>query len=132
MTTIAERVRTIRDGLAAGCTPDEIYCDVEVLASVIEPLGVTPTLTPTTLFGYPVRIDLEADMAYIPIRALPPGEGVEWTDTSHKSDGVLADYDEDGRLVGIEVFLIKGRMRWESADEVRRLITNQKPNGASS
>lgn len=37
--TIVERFRTIRDGIAAGCTPDELYCDVEVLASVIEVLA---------------------------------------------------------------------------------------------
>lgn len=36
MPTILDRVHTIRDGLAAGCTTDELMSDVEVLASLIE------------------------------------------------------------------------------------------------
>lgn len=67
--------------------------------------------------GYPVEVDLEADMAYIPVQE---HRGVHRT--VEVTDGVLADYDVRSRLVGVEVFLRDGKAWPTDEPVIRRLL----------
>lgn len=72
-------------------------------------------------YGHPMRIDHQADMAYIQVRELRVSDRVR-IDTSHRRDGVFAHYDTGRDLIGIELFLRDGQVRPESDAVVRRLL----------
>lgn len=73
--------------------------------------------------GHPVKVDYEADMAYIEVVPRPrPAGCVVCTDTTYKDDGVLVDYDADGAMLGIEIFLRHAAVRAETVAVLRELL----------
>lgn len=68
----------------------------------------------------PVKVDFEADMAYLRVRR--PRHFVDRTDLQREPDGVLADYDEKNRLLGIEVFLRHGTVRPETVAAIEAVL----------
>jgi uncharacterized protein YuzE len=63
-----------------------------------------------------ISIDPEADAAYVAL------SGADVARTEEVGDGILVDYDSDGKPVGIEVLSVKSRVgRSEAASYLRGL-----------
>lgn len=71
---------------------------------------------------YWTSVDLEADMGYIEIRGNRKPGSVARTDLSLQRSGILLDFDVNEELLGIELFLRKGKLRPETLVEVKRLL----------
>lgn len=68
--------------------------------------------------GRTAEIDYDADMAYIEVR-----EGVvARTDVKLEDQGLILDYDENGELLGVEVFLVQAAVHPETVAALVRLL----------
>jgi uncharacterized protein YuzE len=66
-----------------------------------------------------ISIDPEADAAYIAL------SGAEVARTEEVGEGILVDYDSDGRPVGIEVLSITSRVGTSEAGSYLRGLTER-------
>jgi uncharacterized protein YuzE len=84
-----------------------------------EPSGRTRIEIVADELGRAVEVDYEADMAFFTLHPIGPGEVDR---TWEVNDGVLADFDASGRLVGVEVFLVHGCVLAEDLVELKQLL----------
>jgi uncharacterized protein YuzE len=91
----------------------------DALTAEPEPSGRTRIEIVGDDLGREVTVDYEADMAYFELCSRPLSEPPR---TVEITDGVVADYNAAGELVGVEVFLIDGAVLAEDVAAVKRLL----------
>lgn len=69
--------------------------------------------------GYDAKVDYEADMAYIKVR---DHDTVYRTDSTLEDRSIITDYDEDGNLLGVEVFLVQAAIGPDTVTALKRLL----------
>lgn len=90
----------------------------DALCAESEPSGRTRIEIAADDLGLDVDVDYEADMAYIPIR-----RPRHFVDRSREvGPSVRADYDVDGRLLGVEVFLRDATVGPEAVADIERVV----------
>lgn len=67
------------------------------------------------------QIDYDADMAYIKIR---DGEHYR-CDVKLEDRSLITDYDEQGNLLGIEIFMVRAAIRYETVAALKRLLVRE-------
>ncbi|HXH82075.1 MAG TPA: DUF2283 domain-containing protein [Candidatus Tectomicrobia bacterium] len=67
-----------------------------------------------------LKVDREADALYLTLGEAPAAESEE------VAPGIIVDYDERGRAVGIEILHLSSRV---SEEELRRLLFESVPVG---
>ncbi|HXF52293.1 MAG TPA: DUF2283 domain-containing protein [Dehalococcoidia bacterium] len=67
-----------------------------------------------------LKVDREADALYLTLGEAPAAESEE------VAPGIIVDYDESGRAVGIEILHLSSRV---SEEELRRLLFESVPVG---
>ncbi len=68
-----------------------------------------------------LKVDREADALYLTLGEAPAAESEE------VAPGIIVDYDERGRAVGIEILHLSSRV---SEEELRRLLFESVPVGS--
>jgi uncharacterized protein YuzE len=69
---------------------------------------------------FEARVDFDADMAYIDVI---PHESVSRTSLEYEEEGLLVDYDDHEKMIGIEVFLVNGTVSPAAIKTLKRLLT---------
>lgn len=70
-----------------------------------------------------VEVDYEADMAYFDLQSdKPRGGRVSWSDVKNEDRSLIVDYDADGAMVGVEVFLVNAAVRPVTIAALKRLL----------
>jgi len=83
-----------------------------------EPSGRTRIEIVADDLGRELKVDYEADMAYIKVRK---GKWA-WNDVKQEDRSLVLDYDEDDNLLGVEIFLVNAAIRLQTVDALKRLL----------
>lgn len=70
------------------------------------------------MLDVPVAVDYEGDMAYVKIR-----DGNHYRcNVKLEDQGLITDYDEQGNLLGVEIFMVRAALRYETVAALTRLL----------